>query len=680
MANPFSGLFLGDWGQDPLDQRVGNTGALHAGAALLDTHGKTGGQLLADAVRGYVGGRGVERKAAFDEAEKRSNAQYRQALGQKALADAIAEARKQEMQAYEMQRRQWLVSNYKEKDRSKWSPEPAAPAWMVGGRGGAPDFGSIYGQQGPGGQPQMPGMGAPGAAPQQMGALGGPGPQALGAGGPPAGIPGQGGPIGGPVGSPSQPGLQNGATGTPGALPGVSPSGNTPQAAPPGLSTGGAPGLSTGGSPQTVGPQGALFEDGAPPGTDPLRPQGAPQNAASGPSPLDDYNDWAQLHQMLAIGGMLKPGETEAFKAHAPREVAGMIDVPGKGMYPSAGPGKYYDMADGRIKEVPGWIGIESRDQGAVKLAQSRAEAQAKLEAARATAAATATGTREGSWVTIYGPDGAPEQVPGWVADRLRQQGINPTKDLAPAQKAAASAGGQIIKKESTDPNQPAEYVSGATLVGAPGADRLASTPTGMTPNQEAERARQKAHQDMLRAFQGQGLAGFAKRNEVLQEATLAAQRSQIAVDAARRDVGNTGKLAPLLSEVGSWASAMGLAPDKVKRYTSSVEGLRALFNDAIIKNSVLLKGSISNADMDRLDKTYATISGTPQGNMFILDFITEVNRRTQRRAEMYALGVDAVGENQAKYSEVEAEIARRLNVNPLDDPSSAMYKYGQRK
>ena len=61
MANILSGLFGGQWSDVAMQQEQMGRGALAAGAAGLDTHGKPGGRILSEMLMGFTGGQDRER-------------------------------------------------------------------------------------------------------------------------------------------------------------------------------------------------------------------------------------------------------------------------------------------------------------------------------------------------------------------------------------------------------------------------------------------------------------------------------------------------------------------------------------------------------------------------------------------------------------------------------------------
>ena len=109
MAGLWSGITQGEWVDDPALNEQRRMGALGAAAALLDTHGKTGGELLSGAVRGFVGGNQAERAFQLKERDVNSDIAYKRALAAQSEKEWGAKILEHAKRLYDMDLKAWQI-------------------------------------------------------------------------------------------------------------------------------------------------------------------------------------------------------------------------------------------------------------------------------------------------------------------------------------------------------------------------------------------------------------------------------------------------------------------------------------------------------------------------------------------------------------------------------------------
>lgn len=262
MAGLFSGLVGGNWSDDPRRNAQGQMGALLGASALLDTHGKTGGQLLSQALQGFVQGSQGERGMQLKERDVESDIAYKRALMQGQQADWTMAVGKMAQDVYKSDMSNWMQANaasirttgQRLDPSTRPTPDAAMQKTMA-----------LFGQQG-----------APGGAT------------------PPAGQMGAGGLLGQPPASAPQPPPQ-----TPPTAPGnLLAQAAAPQMAPPGAQV------------TPVAPQGNLLQAGL--GAPPL---GTHQGPVTAPQQLTPPGG----------GGMTGPGDLQNLQVGANHPLAERI-------------------------------------------------------------------------------------------------------------------------------------------------------------------------------------------------------------------------------------------------------------------------------------------------------------------------------------------------------------------
>lgn len=677
MANILSGLFGGQWSDDPMQQEQMRRGALAAGAAGLDTHGKPAGRILSEMLMGFTGGQDRERGFQMKESEARSNDVYKRALGAKALADAQLDMRKYAAQVWGMQAR-WAIENGR--------PVPQPPGWMDGSTA----------QQ------------AIATAP------------ATGMPGPMAGNGAQDGAISSPVAQP--PVL------TPQTLPGASG----------GFSGGVSPGQQssmpdTGLTklPGTLGAQPAPYTL---PGT--LGPQPEPDKLPlmRGDQPHTQPTAAEMLERVrrLAAYGQADPQDVAVARLAQPTDVGGMRYDPLSGKWTAkVGEGQFFGP-DNVVRNAPGYVDATAGLAGATEYQKQGAQAawlrrqefekgrgrlaaetgmddgtvydQQRLQAAGTmagntgvpggNAATLAEQQRSADLVDVVLPNGATMQMPRAQFDEFnrvaKMAGQPPlTTKLSPAQQRRGETAGTLTTVRQKDgstgvgfvgdliPSQPGQ-LGPAGPAGQPATGQSQPNVVQQTPTTEQQI--DAAERDMKRGVRKTTWEQDIKlMGDLMKDAgaeSLNAARQNAGLEAAWKDTQVSGKATPLLSAAGGWLASFGLAPARVLKFTNRAERLDSILQDRALLGTMALKGAISNADADRVEKAGGRLANTPDANKFIFAFAMSGNIRMMKRARLLAEGEKAVQEGSASKADVEAYVTGRMQESIFDDPTLPVHQF----
>lgn len=629
MANILSGLFGGQWSDDPMQQEQMRRGALAAGAAGLDTHGKPGGRILSEMLMGFTGGQDRERGFQMKESEARSNDAYKRALGAKALADAQLDMRKYAAEVWGMQAR-WAIKN--------GQPVPKPPGWMDSGTA----------QQ------------AIATAP------------ATGMPGPMAGNGTQGGAISSPVTQPPvlAPQSSPGASGGPGM--GVAPTQLSPAA-----------------------------------------------RAASEALDLSGY-------------GLAKDTDISAARLAQPTDQGGMSYDPLTGKWSvKVGEGQIRNP-DGSVSNARGYAESQAAVAGRIADQQRAAETwyagpKAQAEAAgrlagetgdprgtvfdrerlqssgtlagqtgvtNATAATLAGQQRSADLVDVVLPNGATMQMPRAQFDEFNRTssllGREPlTTKLSPAQQRRGETAGTLTTVRQPDGSMGSAFV-GDVLPSQPGQLGPAG-PAGQPATGQSQPGVVKqgpSTQEQIDAAERDMKRGVRKTTweqdiklmgDLMKDAgaeSLNAARQNAGLEAAWKDTQVSGKATPLLSAAGGWLASFGLAPARVLKFTNRAERLDSILQDRALLGTMALKGAISNADADRVEKAGGRLANTPDANKFIFAFAMSGNIRMMKRARLLAEGEKAVQEGSASKADVEAYVNGRMQESIFDDPTLPVHQF----
>lgn len=561
MPNMLTGLFAGNWSDDPALNARGQMGGLGAAAALLNTHGKTGGQLLSGAVQGYMGGMQQERMTQLKEQDTYADIAYKRAMAGRSQQEFAGKINDMAMKLYEL-------------DYSMWQRAGRAAEYN-GQQFNAPPPSFEQSQQKA--MQAWAGASTTGRLPLSMGGTPMPQPQGAAMGAPPMSGP-QPGPQSAPQPQPEPPGMGGGY-------------GMQPKSSAPGLSPGGGMGLQAPDPSMQRLPQIGPAAPPQPIGTHTPTPGGEPMQQLAGPGGQGSASP-AQM-QMQKLGRLITSyfsgGDTP------PKELVQAYEALGGKL----DPGYMRDPSSGLVIGTPGAkeaMGERANYEGINKtgLEMYLADQRNKLSAGQSYA--TELGQQKAKVDTAD-----PLNRAQTAANMMQVPGAGPNdpptlRTLGQVRSAAGSPDAQ--------PGQP-----GA----APGAG--GGIPIGMTPDAIKREARRgDIYKDSKEAFASvykDAMDSQASANEVVRT-----------VDGMRRTMPqSTGKWDEFAQPAREWfAATVGLSPASTEQVYRA-QGFTGLANQGLIATQKDFKGSVSNIEVKTAEKTIARIGNHPKANEFILDF-----------------------------------------------------------
>jgi len=202
------------------------------------------------------------------------------------------------------------------------------------------------------------------------------------------------------------------------------------------------------------------------------------------------------------------------------------------------------------------------------------------------------------------------------------------------------------------------------------------SLQTGPTTQQYLDRRDKELKQTTGEAIFEKDFQNFTAEFQTAIEGHRQASAADDSLEAMEPHMNLTGKATPLLAAAGGWLSAFGMAPDKVRDFVSSAESLGALINERVINNSTVLKGNLSNRDMEIVQKSFMALGNTPEANAFIMDVMRAVNEKAKLRAELMAEADAAVRSREATVTEAKLMVERELGGSIFDRAAMQRWNY----
>jgi hypothetical protein len=346
------------------------------------------------------------------------------------------------------------------------------------------------------------------------------------------------------------------------------------------------------------------------------------QNAFRAAQMLELQRKAAQLAQLQAVGlRMYGLGTPEQNNFDTGQQALGKVQAAGG----QAGPTTQAATAQDAVKSQPRFPSLhEIAAYGALG---GKSDDMLAIEKERTTPKEIKAGSYAsvgGSPFNFYGDpkegvtinNGVVSVMPG--ADQARSQ-------LTAAQKGAEA---QFTPYEVVMPDGSKTVMSlYDALVGARTARNEATAPTGAPAggNRTTE-----PPQDILDRNRRDANLGDANKTwidltlkPVVTQGQQAEQQLQT-IQAARAALAKvpTGQFAPIAQYGASILNGLGLAPESTKRFLASAEGFGAIFNDAVLIKQLAQAGVQTESDARRMEKTYASLKNSVQGNEFILNYM----------------------------------------------------------